>query len=99
MEFITHSAAQTEQLGFAFGQRLQPGDVINGGSPGGHAMLYIGNGLLIHCTGSGSSSCRSRTCTCTCTCTCACACACTSSCRSCACACTSSCRSGCHVRR
>ena len=28
MEFITHSAAQTEQLGFAFGQRLQPGDVI-----------------------------------------------------------------------
>ena len=28
MEFITHSAAETEALGCAFGQRLQPGDVI-----------------------------------------------------------------------
>ena len=38
-----------------FISRLRPGDIVTyryAGETGGHAMLYVGRGLLIHCTGS-----------------------------------------------
>ena len=46
-----------EQAAQNMAKVLQPGDVINGGSPGGHAMLYVGEILgdgvkyILHCAG------------------------------------------------
>ena len=39
----------------AFTETLQPGDIIvyrNAGNSSGHAMVYVGNGMMIHSTGS-----------------------------------------------
>ena len=47
--------AEKEAIYQTFISRLRPGDIITyryAGETGGHAMLYIGRGLLIHCTGS-----------------------------------------------
>ena len=47
--------AEKEAIYQEFVSRLRPGDIVTyryAGESGGHAMLYIGRGLLIHCTGS-----------------------------------------------
>jgi len=47
--------AEKEAIYQEFVSRLRPGDIITyryAGETGGHAMLYIGRGLLVHCTGS-----------------------------------------------
>ena len=47
--------AEKEAIYQDFVSRLRPGDIVTYrylGETGGHAMLYIGRGLLIHCTGS-----------------------------------------------
>ena len=50
--------AQKEAIYQKYISLLRPGDIVTyryAGETGGHAMLYIGQGLLIHCTGSGYS--------------------------------------------
>ncbi len=47
--------AEKEAIYQEFVSRLRPGDIVTyryAGESGGHAMLYIGRGLLVHCTGS-----------------------------------------------
>ena len=47
--------AEKETIYQEFVSRLRPGDIVTyryAGESGGHAMLYVGRGLLIHCTGS-----------------------------------------------
>ena len=52
----TYSAAEKAAQEKAFYENLQPGDIINirysRSSGGGHAMLYVGNGTIIHSSGS-----------------------------------------------
>ena len=49
----THTDAQKASVESEFMSKLQPGDiiVIRRGTSGGHALLYIGNGMIIHSTG------------------------------------------------
>ena len=55
----SETEAQKEAIYQKYISLLRPGDIVTyryAGETGGHAMLYIGNGLLIHCTGSGYSN-------------------------------------------
>lgn len=49
----THTDAQKASIESEFMSKLQPGDiiVIRRGTSSGHALLYIGNGMIIHSTG------------------------------------------------
>ena len=54
MSYDTHTPEEKAEIEKEFTETLQPGDiiVIYRHSKTGHSMLYVGNGLIIHSTGS-----------------------------------------------